>query len=267
MATKQRTKTQVPAVLSKGVTDLAVSGDWEAELAKSAQLSAKVGEAVGGTGNWITFRAGVMAYKGLPIQNSEIDIVVLDEVLENLYYEGKFDPDRPASPICYALAREVRDLAPHSTSPSPQHESCKGCRWNEFKSADNKKGKACKNVARIALVAYGDGTKEQVQGCELAFAKLPVTSVKNWAGYTKSLREKFGKGPFGFVTRMSCRPDPKNQIAVEFKLVSAINPKLGPVILERVKEARRDIIPAVPYQPIEQEEEAPRARGRKASKY
>jgi hypothetical protein len=261
-------KKNLPAVMgSRQKFDLAVGGDWEAELAKAAQLSARVGEAVGGTGNWITFRQGVMSYKGLPLQDSQLEAIVLDEVLENLFYEDKFDADAPASPVCYALARQVGDLAPHETAPKPQHEGCKGCPKNEFKSAENKKGKACKNMARLALIAFGDGTKGQIDTCELAFAKIPVTSVKNWAAYTESLRAKFGRGPFGFITRIKCRPDPKNQIAVEFEFVGTVDKKLGPSILKRVEEARHDIIPALPYQQIEREEKPAARPGRRSSKY
>lgn len=258
-------KTVAPKKTNGGAVTVP-SGDWAAELNRYAQASQKVGDAVAQTGSWVTFRAGAMAFKQLPIKNSSLDIIVLDECLENLYYEDDFDPNAPASPVCFALAREVSGMVPHETSPKKQHDSCAGCPQNAFGSARTGRGKACKNTVRLALIAYGDGSEKQLSTCELAFAKLPVTSTKNWGKYTTMVREMHGRPPLGVVTRMSCRPDPKNQVMVEFEFVKVIDNKLGNALLKRRREAEGALIPEQPYQQIEREAPTPaRGKGGKAN--
>lgn len=262
-ATKPETTNNLPAVPKPGKTDVGAPLDWEQQLAKYAQRSAKVAEAMSSGGNWITFKSGVLAYKGMPLKNNEVELIVLDEVLENIYYEGRFDPDTPASPVCFALARELGEMRPHAESPEPQHETCKGCQQNAFGSSDSGKGKACKNIVRLAVIAWGDGSLEQIKSCELAFAKLPVTSVKNWGSYTKSLREKLNSPPFAAITRMYVEPDAKTQFQVRFDLVEKLDKKLGGAVLARVIEAEKEIIPANPYPPFERDEK-PATKGRAA---
>lgn len=230
-------------------------GSWEDELARYAQQSAKVGDAVAGAGAWLTFKSGVLAFKGLPIKGNAIECVILDECLENLYYAGQYDPDAPASPICYALAREAAGMAPHATSPKPQHTTCAGCPQNAFGTSNTGKGKACKNTVRLALIAWGDGSEKQLASCEVAFAKLPVTSTRNWGRYTLSLRESLGLPPLGVVTRLSVRPDSKTQLQVEFERVSSVPAKFGATLLARRRDAVAALIPEVPYQQVDREEQ------------
>ena len=264
-ATKPEPTKNLPATTKPGKTDVGAPLDWEQQLAKYAQRSAKVAEAMGSSGNWITFKSGVLAYKGMPLKGNEVELIVLDEVLENIYYEGRFDPDAPASPVCFALAREASEMQPHAEAPDPQHETCKGCPQNVFGSSESGKGKACKNIVRLAAIAWGDGSLEQVKSCELAFAKLPVTSVKNWGSYTKSLHEKLNSPPFAAITRMYVEPDAKTQFQVRFDLVEKLDKKLGGAVLARVLEAEREIIPANPYPPFERDEK-PAPKGRAVAK-
>ena len=264
-AALEQPKTKAVAVRT-AKTDVGAVSDWEEQLKKYAQRSQKVAEATGAGGNWLTFKGGRLAYRGSELKDNAVELVVLDEVLENLYYEGRFDPDNPATPVCFAFAREVGELQPHDTAPDPQHETCKGCSQNAFGSSDTGKGKACKNVVRLAAIAWGDGSREQIESCELAFAKLPVTSVRNWTQYTKSLLDKTGSGPQRVVTRMSVEPNSKTQFQVTFELVEQVDRKLMPAVMARVIEADKEIIPAQPYQPIEREEapKKPAAKGKKA---
>lgn len=249
-------RTAVKATKMTKTTNTAVDapGSWEDELARYAQQSAKVGDAVVGAGAWLTFKSGVLAFKGLPIKGNAIECVVLDECLENLYYTGRYNPDAPESPVCYALAREAAGMAPHATAPQPQHATCAGCPHNAFGTSLTGKGKACKNTVRLALIAWGDGSEKQLATCELAFAKLPVTSTRNWGKYTLSLRETLGLPPLGVVTRLSVRSDSKTTLRVEFERVSNVPAKLGTTLLARRRDAVAALIPEVPYQQVDFEE-------------
>jgi len=265
---------EIAVVPSKKAGEVALPTDWEKELERYAARSSKVVEVSAGGGSWLTFQGGRLKFKGVEIQGNETDLIVLDEVLENLYYEGTFDPDSPASPVCFAFAREVGELAPHNASPDKQHDACKGCPQNEWGSAATGRGKACKNIVRLAMVPWGDGSLEQVQKAEIAFAKLPVTSVKNWSAYVNGLHAKSNRPPFAFITKLSVVPDTKSQFQVTFEAVEPVPQKLLGSVLQRVKEAEGVIVPAVPYAPIEQSETVParggkgkQSSGRKSSKY
>ena len=44
-------------------------------------------------------------------------IIVADFGFENALYEAAFDPDNPASPVCYAFGRDADGMKPHKDSP------------------------------------------------------------------------------------------------------------------------------------------------------
>lgn len=45
-------------------------------------------------------------------------------------------------PTCWSMGGE--DATPHENAIEPQNETCEGCHWNEFKTAKQGTGKACK---------------------------------------------------------------------------------------------------------------------------
>lgn len=203
MATKKTGKGG--EVVPRKTMAVALPDDWEAQLAKYADQANKTAEAAGGGGgSWLSFKGGVMTYKGVPVNNNETELVVLDAVLENLYYEGAYDPNTPTSPVCFALSRDKEELAPHPKATDPQAKSCADCEYNRFGSAAQGRGKACKNTQRLAVLAVGDGSLEQLSETEVTFAKLPVTSVANFASYVQKIQALYpGQPPFAFVDRKS----------------------------------------------------------------
>ena len=90
-------------------------------------------------------------------------------------------------------------------------------------------------------------TAEAVEKSQIAFLKIPVTSVKGWANYVRSLSALHELPYQCFVTAISTRPDPKSQ----FKIVFEANEKL-PEKLQRLTFARCDAIQEeimAPYSP------------------
>ena len=63
---------------------------WDEQLAKMAQDAAKVVEGLAGGGSFIKTRGGLF-YKDMPIPDNKMRVVVVDHVLINAFYEGKFD--------------------------------------------------------------------------------------------------------------------------------------------------------------------------------
>lgn len=249
--------------------------NYDEQLAALAKKAKKAESGVG-LGQFVSFKAGEMSYLGSAIKDNTMNIVVLTHMLENAYYEGAYDDSNPTSPVCYAysgLDEEDEDgstMAPHEKSSQKQHETCSGCPQNIFGTANVGKGKACKNSRRLAFIVEGDLTSpEDVQNAAVAFAKLPVTSVKAWAGCVKSMVDNFERPPLCFVVEMSTvlTPKDKSPYKVKFDIVRQIedtDPIIGALI------ARSKIVEADLRQPYIETEAAPerpaRSGGRVAAK-
>ena len=83
-------------------------------------------------------------------KTSELDVVIVDFVSRNEFYEGAFDKDNMSSPACFAIGNIPAKLIPSANSPQAQCEDCASCPMNAFGSAG--KGKACKNMRLLAVM-------------------------------------------------------------------------------------------------------------------
>lgn len=237
---------------------------WQDEMARHIKNTTDM-EASVASGQWITTRGGQLSYQGTPFAENKMKVVIVDAILENCYYEGRFDPDNPASPVCYAFGRDDKEMKPHEKSAKPQAERCHGCPRNEFETSETGKGKACKNVRRLALVAAEPLTDRAIEKGEVAFLKIPVTSVRGWASYVRALGALWKRSIWGVVTQVSTKPDPKTQFKIIFEHLADLPDKLMPIALARSREAANAI--AFPY--VEPAEDQPRrsAQSRRARKF
>jgi hypothetical protein len=195
---------------------------WDEKFATMAKKSSKIVSSIGGDSNFIKLQSGVLQYQGAAIPGNTMDVVVIDHVLLNMLYVGKFDASNPTSPVCFAFGEVASEMTPHEDSHDPQNnnEGCATCEHNEFGSADTGRGKACKNSVRLALISIND--LEDVAGAEVAYMHVPVTSVKLWAGHVRNVDDVHHRPPLGVVTRMTVVPDKDTQFKVQFELVSLI---------------------------------------------
>lgn len=198
-------------------------------------------------------RAGQLKYNKQPIPGNKLDCIIIASTHTNMFYEGVFDEDNPANPVCYAYSATGTDMVPHPTSSKPQADSCADCPHNKWgtaiKNGKPGKGKRCKQTRHLALVPAST-TPEEVSTAELAVLKLPVMSVTNWGNYVNKLATLFSRPPLGVITTVSTRPDDKSQFKVEFANASLLGVEmLKPLIdrskaaletLERVYEANQD---------------------------
>ncbi|MFW5972401.1 MAG: hypothetical protein ACOCTG_00300 [Bacteroidota bacterium] len=127
--------------------------------------------------------------------------VVLDWRNFNRYYTRPYDPQNPAPPDCFALAKNLSDMAPHSEATDPQAETCKGCPMNEFGSAPNGRGKACRNTVRLA-VAPPDADET----FEPWLLNVAPTSLKSWTSFVSQL-EAIGRIPLQAVAEIAFKAD------------------------------------------------------------
>lgn len=251
---------------------------WDEELARQAEIAAGMEDSVA-TGQFFKLQGGILTYAGAPVPGNELAAVIIDGVLENVYYQGDFDPDVPQAPVCFAFGRDDKELAPHPNVVAgangafeAQSPTCADCDWNRFGSAERGRGKACRNTRRLALLPAGtlDGRKfeayddpEHFAKASLGFMKLPVTSVKGYAAFVKQVAGAMRRPPHGIFTRISVVPDASTQFKVVFEPLAPVPNELMGVIMERHEEAAKMI--EEPYAPLEEEPEVkkPAARGAK----
>jgi len=230
--------------------------NWSEELAKRAQMAAGIEENVGSGGTFISLKGGRLTYQGAEVPGNKMNVVVLDHILEYTYYVDGYDADNPQPPDAYALGRDENTLRWHENSiPEYAGELCKDSDINQWGSAEKGRGKACKNQRRLALLTEDEAADvESIEEATPVFLRIPVTSVKGWAGYVRQLEKTLQRPPLGVVTEISVVPDPKTQFKLQFKLVEAIED--GDVIEALMAKADATELD-FPYAPREEEEERP----------
>jgi hypothetical protein len=127
------------------------------------------------------------------------------------------------------------------------------------------RGKACKNVRRLALVTSDAlASAEDLKDTEVRVLKVPVMSVKGWALYVKNtLKEELRRPYWGVVTTIKVVPDPKSQFRVVFTFKELID--FDDDLYEALEKKMAEIKPQItaPYVKMEAAPEpAPRGRGR-----
>ena len=211
----------------KETTAIATPINWAEEFAKYSKAAM---EAEKPDNKFVSFRAGVLAFNGQAAQGNKIEVIVVGSAFENAYYPFDFDSDAPRSPECWAIALTEDELAPDPDKVTEaESDTCKDCPQNEWGSdPKGRKGKACKNSRRLALVFDTEG----VTAGDAFYARLPVTSVANWSKYVTQIGNVVKRPPWGVKTEISVVPDQKSQFKVEFKFVGLVPDER----LEAIKE-------------------------------
>lgn len=251
--------------------------DWEKEMQAQAELAASAQRSSGGGGQFFSLKGGVLSFGENPMPGNQMAVVILADIMENSWYEGDYDPNVPASPKCFAFAKEEGELEPHEAVDNDpyferQNDVCNGCIRNEWGSAKVGRGKACKNVMRIAMIpagvfrpkGSGRNTTFELElyedpshfaKAEVAFMKLPVTSVKHYSKYVKQLAADLRRPPHGVITNIYLEPDEKSQYKVMFELVETLGNDILPAVMPRHKVEQASI--DFPYQPPLEDEKQP----------
>jgi hypothetical protein len=230
--------------------------NYDEEFAKHAAAYAGM-ESSAALGSFFKLRGGQLTFQDAPVPGNRMAVVILDHVLENVWYDKDFDPDSPSSPACYAFGRDERSLAPHEEAPDKQAETCAVCPKNAWGS-DPKggRGKACSNTRRLALIPAGSisasgafearASVDDFANAPMAFLKIPVTSVKGFAGFVQQTASALKRPPFGLFTKVSVVPDAKVQFRVQFEPLEAAPKPLAATLFKRHEDAASKIIFAYP---------------------
>lgn len=242
---------------------------WEDQLAKDSQLAVAAVAGVG-LGNFIQTRAGKMTYGGAPLKDNKVQVCILAELAVNAYYDSEFDSENKSSPVCYAYGEllpdgTIGDMKPEAEAEKKQHGECSTCRWNAFKSDKRGRGKACKNIRRLALIHAQDlSTPEAVRKARVAFINVPVTSVAGYANHLRSLAALMKRPPYAVVSEIKLESDPDKQFVMLFEPLEKIDSK---PVLQAVYEVRQKMLEGIrfPYPP--NEAKAQQGKSAKRSKF
>ena len=131
---------------------------WDEQLAQQAEVAAGMEKNVAG-GQFFSLRSATLSFNDAPITGNRMAVIILDGIMENVYYEGEFNADQANSPSCFAFGRDESTIAPHESvvaAGQAQHEQCQGCPHNEWGTADRGRGKACRNTRRLGLISAGN---------------------------------------------------------------------------------------------------------------
>lgn len=201
----------------------------------------------------ISFQGGFIQIDGITPPNNEINGVILAFIGENAYYSGTWDPDNKRPPMCFALYSPTETMKPHPDAADPQSPTCETCPHFKWGSGNGGKGKACKQIARVAFMAGNPQEDDEVLASEVRFFKVPVTSVRNFTDYQGQIDTVNDKALFEVVTLVKPVPDKKTQFKLTFKAIGAVNREVIGSLLERVDVAEKQI--AYSYPKFEEEEE------------
>jgi hypothetical protein len=253
-ATKK--KPGMSVALAKG-TAVGEEKDWRNELAGYAAKTIKMEESTQ-SGNRISTQGGRLSYHNTPLKGNEMTVLLLSALVENAYYEGPYEADNPRAPVCFAFSEDGEDMQPHDKAHDKQSEKCEGCPNAVWGSSSTGKGKACKNIRRVAVIPMPEVSLDAIEAAEIATLSIPVMSVKGYSAYVKELALNSNLPPFTWQTRVWLEPDAKSQFRVCFEAVERrpLAEKFYPAILRRVREAEKVI--EQPYVYIEPAAEEPK---------
>ena len=186
----------------------------------------------------------------------ELQVVVIDFLSTNLYYDRPFNRDKPVPPACFAIGEEPSLLAPSPNSPARQADSCSVCPLNQFGTALTGSGKACKNTRLLAVVPVTD-LEKPAEEANILILSVPPTSLKEFDGYVSKLASRFKTIPLGAITKITTDMS-VDYAAPRFDIISKLD-EMSLVKAFGLKEEARKRLEA---EPDVKDYEAPKTRGR-----
>lgn len=151
-------------------------------------------------GRSISVKGKVFSLPDGTTNQGPLTCVILDHRNFNRYYTKRYDPNNPAPPDCYAIAKSLDELSPHNHEhvSEPQSDSCADCPLNQWGSDPNGgRGKACRNTVRLA-VAAADATPQS----EPMTLNVSPTGLTSWTSFVNNL-ETVGKLPVQAIATVS----------------------------------------------------------------
>lgn len=132
-----------------------------------------------------------------------IQAIILDFVTINMSFKGAYNPNVRSPPSCWAIGRNIKELAPSANVKTPESDLCETCARNAWGSGQNGSGKACKNQRRLLVIA-----PDFKPGDEPMTLYVSPTGLKGFNKYlTRDLAGDNGVLPIQVVTEIGFDPN------------------------------------------------------------
>jgi hypothetical protein len=191
-----------------------------------AAEKAKVQELKHNSGR-ILFRSNGILLDDRVVQ--DLPCVILAYLPVREYYARSYDPNKTSIPDCYAFDDVIQ-------SKAQQALSCNECQFNQYGSAKQGNGKACKEKMRL-VVASDDLT--DIRSCV-----MPLTSTLIWRkDFLPLVNELNSKGYLLCMVKVKIKwsYDSRSQFRVEFSVLEPLDESLASKAISLLGKAK-DII-------------------------
>ena len=176
-----------------------------------------------------------------PDMEKELIGVIIDHHPVNAYWENKFEGQNNP-PNCSSM-----DGRQGFNSETGEIRNCKTCPLNQFGSADDGRGKACKNMHRVYLLRSGEMFPLLIT--------LPPTSIKPLSNYIAKRVLAKGKRTTDVITKISLKKAQNSSgitySQVQFAKVDDLNAEVA----EQIKQFSQGIKAITRQVQIEQDED------------
>ena len=147
------------------------------------------------------------------IEGDSLEVVIIDFITTNMYYDTGYQRDNPNPPACFAIGSNPSTLQPSANSPDAQSTDCATCPMNQFGS--NGKGKACSNRKLLAVTPAASLLSDETPPIWLL--SVSPTSIKIFDRYVSDLATKYETAPIGVVTEITLDTE-KTWAAPKFRI-------------------------------------------------
>lgn len=242
------------AVTVKKTSALAVA-DIQAALRKQVEANASRIEPGGGLNINIGQDKSFTLPDGTKTREP-LQLVVVDFVAANNWYEGAYVKDGNNTVACFAIHENPKQLVPSDNSPSKQSDDCASCPLNVYGSSPTGAGKACNNNRLLAVLP-----PDADESTPIWLLKVSPTAIREFDGFVASVKRTFDLPPIGVVVTVDFN-DKKDYASLIFTSPE-INENVA-VHFGRQEEARELLLREPDVSRYGQEAEAPKKAARPA---
>jgi hypothetical protein len=187
---------------------------WELELAEEAQKAKETVADLGG--NLVaSIKGGKLTIGDTVIASGQLACVVVAHTASKAYYAEAYNPKQEgATPVCFGFGPKLSGIFPHAECSERQAEACDKCKWNEFGTARQGNGKACRDSIRVAFVEdgavqpngvfipYTDNAADlaRLEKNDVVTLSVPPTSLNNFAKYLRCIADTEQRPLYGVHT-------------------------------------------------------------------
>lgn len=201
MVAKKKATPRRAVAKIKNTAVMSLQEEMQKEL---ATIDETVGSVTGSTIKIDQTRGEFFEMPGIGQAEAPMDVVIVDYISQNMFWDAAYDEDNPAPPVCFAIGKNPSELVPSPHCSDKQADSCSVCPNNEFESAPVGRGKACKNTRVLAVLP-----PESAPDAIVATLRVSPTGLKGVDTYITSVAKKFNLLPVGVVTELGTQKQGK----------------------------------------------------------